>query len=534
MLIRELITKLGFNVDDKGLKQYDSKIDKVKSSILSINTLLASAAVVGFGALVKSSVAYGSELLKSSQITGIAVDALEDLRFAAAMADVSQGTLGSALNIFSSKLEEAKTGSEEAIESFKKIGIDPKQIHSAEQGLDLIGKRLAKLPDGYKKIALAREVFGRSGAELIPIFNDENKEIEKFGKYLRTYGPKDLKKFTQDVDDLGDTFDTLLIVSTRIKNQFVGGLTPSLTRLAESFLKLTASLGLAGNSFVDLAAKALSYVFDGLAFSIEKISEGINFLTKNIRFLFSNKTLTPAILILGTLVSMGLWLPKLVAGFKLLGAAIAFALSMSGIGLAIAGLGAVLVIIDDIRAFFNGELSVTKTILNYSKLWAYLFREMFDRGTQKFGELWEWIKQTSANSIDWIVEYFGNKLNEIKGFFTDILPEMPPTVYDAIDAVKKSREKLGDVSSNAAKINQAFPSFSVPVQSQLASAGGSVSSTSSNNVNLNQSISVQVDASGINSSPEKLGEEIKRQIAMQTEREYREAFSTLQGLEARV
>jgi len=175
MIVKELITKIGFDVDAKELKTLDSGIETLAAGFVGLLGTIAAASAALYG-LVKSTADSVGQIKDLSESLGITTDKLQELMVYAGGAGVSNEELGQSLGLLNRNLVAAKDGSEETIKAFKKVGISATDLKNgtvkADQALEQISKNFDKLPEGPERSALAMQLFGRSGARLIPMLND--------------------------------------------------------------------------------------------------------------------------------------------------------------------------------------------------------------------------------------------------------------------------------------------------------------------------------------------------------------------------
>jgi hypothetical protein len=175
--VRELFTVWGFDIDMKPLERLDQGIATTKESIKAIAlTALASGASV-FG-LVKTTADAGNEALKTAQKIGLTVEAFQELRFASRLGtEEFQGVM----TIFNRRIYEGGQGSKEALKPFTQLGLRIRDnnghLRNAGDLLTTVSDRFKSMPDGPKKTALAVELFGRAGANIIPMLNKGSEGI---------------------------------------------------------------------------------------------------------------------------------------------------------------------------------------------------------------------------------------------------------------------------------------------------------------------------------------------------------------------
>ena len=216
---------------------------QVKNAALSFNNLKG--AVAGFGAaiagsaivgglalVVKKSIDAGDQLFNLQAKTGIAANALIGLGNAAKLADVDQATLGKGLTKLSVNLVKAAEGNEDLARKFQALGVNVKdangQVVPADKALKQIADRFADMPDGAQKAAAAVALFGKSGADLIPLLNEGAASMEKF-----TY--KVSEDFAARSDLFNDTLTEFGIKTQGFGLELTNALLPALQSILEVF-----------------------------------------------------------------------------------------------------------------------------------------------------------------------------------------------------------------------------------------------------------------------------------------------------------
>lgn len=177
---------------------------------------------------------------KLAQQTGVSVQALTELDYAASLSDVSTDELGGALVRLSSKMGDVAQGSSEAKDVFDSLGVKVKEtdgtLRSSEEVLKDIAQRFSEFRDGSTKSAFATEIFGRAGAKLIPLLNQGRAGLAEMADEARAAGVV----FDQDAARKAETFnDNLTKIGKTIdglKLQAFGSLVESLGDVSTAFL----------------------------------------------------------------------------------------------------------------------------------------------------------------------------------------------------------------------------------------------------------------------------------------------------------
>ena len=206
-------TAAGFASAEAGLQRLTGQFVSLTNPIAAAGVAMsvASAAIV---ASVKSAIDTGDQFNKLSQKTGIAVEALSGLAYAATLSDVSIESLATGIKKLSVNMNEAAVStSGKAAEAFKALGVSVKDASGSLRGSDDvladIADRFASMKDGAGKTALAVAMFGKAGADLIPFLNQGGKgiadltaEAEKLGLVMTGKTAKAAEEFNDNIKKL--------------------------------------------------------------------------------------------------------------------------------------------------------------------------------------------------------------------------------------------------------------------------------------------------------------------------------------------
>ena len=125
-----------------------------------------------------------------SKRTGISTQTLQGYGLAAGQSGVSAETMGKSLQKLSLIQEKANNKNESAIQAFKAIGLSMKDLAglSPEQTFEAVTDAIAQLPTVAKQSAAAIALFGKSGGELLPIFQEGTGYLAKMRKEAEQLG----------------------------------------------------------------------------------------------------------------------------------------------------------------------------------------------------------------------------------------------------------------------------------------------------------------------------------------------------------
>src|SRR5574340_581783 len=179
--------------------------------------LVSAGAVAAGGALfglAKATANYGDELLELSDKTGMSVEDLSLLKYAAERGETSLEGLANGVKFMQKALVEAQTGNEKAAASFRALGLDLEQIVQlpVKERLLLMADALKGVEDPALGSILALDVFGKSGADLLPLMMKGSEGIremmtrgDELGLKMSTETAKQADEFNDSLRDLWDS-----------------------------------------------------------------------------------------------------------------------------------------------------------------------------------------------------------------------------------------------------------------------------------------------------------------------------------------
>jgi hypothetical protein len=193
------------------LKRVAARFKAIGAAITSIGikTLAAGGTLTApFIAATKIFADMGDEINKASQRTGIAVEELSALKYAADQSGSSLGDLEVSLKKMSVLITNAREGQKQAIETLSKLGLtfDDLKDRTPDVQFKVIADNLAKVSDATTKASLAIDVFGKSGTQLLPLLADGEKGLQALEDRARDLG----LTFSQEDADAATKFGDIL------------------------------------------------------------------------------------------------------------------------------------------------------------------------------------------------------------------------------------------------------------------------------------------------------------------------------------
>jgi hypothetical protein len=154
--------------------------------------LVGGLATVQLGKQIKDAIDYADALGKAAQVAGVTANELGGLQMAAELGGVSAEGMNTAVKKLSSAMFDAAAGTEKQAQLFAALGVQiadaTGKMLPASEVMKQIADKFMGMEDGAAKTALAIDLFGKSGADMIPMLNQGSaalaEQIEFFTKYV--------------------------------------------------------------------------------------------------------------------------------------------------------------------------------------------------------------------------------------------------------------------------------------------------------------------------------------------------------------
>lgn len=238
----EVLEKVKKNVDTLekttgGLRDRFQSLSQTFSSMGKSFSIAGGVLTGAMTLMVRSVVSYEEQLDKLNKTTGITVEKLSLLGYTAEQEHASVEALAMGLKFLQQSMVQAEQGSKLDADAFQYLGISLRnaqgELKPTDELLLEIADRFAGLQDESTKTAIAMQIFGRSGYELIPYLNQGRESIEAQMQQAKELG----LVYSTDMVDAGKAFgDTLTALQASLKRlqaEFVSGIIPVLEPLIQ-------------------------------------------------------------------------------------------------------------------------------------------------------------------------------------------------------------------------------------------------------------------------------------------------------------
>jgi hypothetical protein len=225
-------------------------------SLVSV-TQNAAAGLIGMASAAAESI---DTLSKLAQRSGMAYEEIAGLQYAGDLAGVGIDAIGNALAKADKVFVAAANGSKSATEAFSKIGISFDQLNgktSAER-FQLISDALAGMPDTAERTAAAIGLFGKSGAGLLPLFQEGAAGLQAMQAEAKKFGLGLTDLQGKNVEGMNDSFTRAENAIKGVVTQVVANLAPGVEKVVNMFANFVRD-----SDGVNLGAKIADGLYQG-------------------------------------------------------------------------------------------------------------------------------------------------------------------------------------------------------------------------------------------------------------------------------
>jgi hypothetical protein len=271
-VIGALRVDLGLNSAEfqTGLKKASAGLGNfAKAAGIGLAAVATAAAAAGtaLGYAVKGAIDNADKMGEMAQSVGVSVEALTRLGYAAQMSGSSTDTLGTALRKLSQNMLTVAQGSAGPVATaFNALGISVQNangtLRSSDEVLIQVAEKFAQFEDGATKTALAVQLFGRSGAELIPFLNQGAAGIGALTAEADRLGVTISGNTANAAGQFNDTLDRLSATFQGVINKIMAGALPALNNLGNKLSDpgFAASAQTIGTAIVNAMAAAVDAI----------------------------------------------------------------------------------------------------------------------------------------------------------------------------------------------------------------------------------------------------------------------------------
>jgi hypothetical protein len=248
---------------NKRLEKFDKSASISAKNIAAGVAAAVSGAVVAFAAMSKSAIDAADDLSKMAQSTGVSTETLSQLKYAADLSGTSMEGLNTSLRKLQKAQADAARGSDTAQKAFDALGVSATNadgsLKSTDELLLDVADRFSQMEDGAAKAALAQELFGKSGADLIPFLNQGRAGIKALTDEADRFGLTVSTKAGKAAEEFNDNLSRAQAVFNGLANQAAEQLLPTFAAITTNFIESAKAGGA-----LEAAVKGLAVILKTL------------------------------------------------------------------------------------------------------------------------------------------------------------------------------------------------------------------------------------------------------------------------------
>lgn len=498
MIVAEFAAALGLNIDETSFSRGDRLMGGLKRAV---TFFLGVEAVRGLRNMVQGVADVGDAAAKTARKVGISAEAFQEYSYASKLAGADGEQFKIGLEHLARALDELRISTAGPVaQSFRDLGIsldDPAvKAHDLDAILLKLADKFQKMPDDGRKTAIAMNLLGRSGAELIPLLDQGADGIQKAREEARKLGIVMSGKTAHAMEEFNDQQTRVKAAFEGIKVQIVTALLPALKQLVDKTLEWVKSHHEVISSALKAGIAVLIIAFKVLAVAVQGAAAIFDFFSQH-------ADLAQAVLIaLGAVIT-------------------AFAIQAA---------------IDWLIAFWPVPLIILAIIGTIG--WVKLLWSLIKKGAHYVAEAWRYLKDKVVDFAEYV---FGLQLmiweklkgvgEAIKKAFGDAWDWVKKKFDDTVDYISNSwlgklakfsfKYSIGGVVYDALKNKNSAPGMTAP------SVAGGAANPSSFSVSIG-TLSTQVNAS-TNADPQAIADASSAATKKQIDEAIRHAKQTLTG-----
>ncbi len=269
-----LDVSLGLNAAEytRGLGKATQDAEKFNQNLLKTarqtgEALAAFFSVRAFAGLIQGSIDAADKLNDLSKATGINVEQLGGIGFAAKQSGSDLEGAAQSFGKLNLKIAEAARGEKDASDAFKKLGISVKDAAGNVKTADVIFSEIAtkfeQYADGPEKAALSNAFFGKSYQQMAPLLADGGKALQENIAFFQKYSHVTADS-AKAADEFNDTIGKLGVVVQGFVTQLTNALLPGLQVVADSLLSTAEN--------TDLVTRASDAAREAFGFFAERVA----------------------------------------------------------------------------------------------------------------------------------------------------------------------------------------------------------------------------------------------------------------------
>jgi len=268
----------GINAGVVELQKLGYQAKKTSSDVSVLKNLAIGQALISgirstaqqFTSFIKSAASSAAAVDDLSKRTGISTQTLQGYGLAASQSGVSTELMGKSLQKLTVIQGKAQNGNKAAKDAFSAIGLSMQDLAglSPEKTFEAVADAISQLPTVAQQSAAAVALFGKSGAELVPIFQEGTGYLAKMRREAEELGIVLSKEQMSGLAGLDDMIAKVTMAFGGLAQRIVAELVPQLLTAGDQMLTFVKTLDITAvtaalAAAIDIAVASFE-IFTGL------------------------------------------------------------------------------------------------------------------------------------------------------------------------------------------------------------------------------------------------------------------------------
>jgi hypothetical protein len=241
VVLREIVARLGLEVDESAFEKAEHGIHSLKGAFAAVGAVLG-AVKAALVAVTVETIESANQARVAGERLGMTAQSYQELGYAADQAEVSHDALAHSMLILSRNADAAQHGSTEMQAHFARLGITLTDGHgklkTSTQLLEEASDKFKDIKNPTEKAALAMQIFGRGGAEIIPLLNKGGEALREYREEANELGIVMSEDFIEKSERFHEGMTKLKGFGTGLRNAIAATFVDGLVKKVDTLNKI--------------------------------------------------------------------------------------------------------------------------------------------------------------------------------------------------------------------------------------------------------------------------------------------------------
>lgn len=268
----------GINGGTAAIKGFAHQVEEVTGSVGKVGAALAEAfAVEKIVEFVSRMAELGEQTERMARILGVSTTDVQQLGFMAKSTGGDAEGLALAMERLQVNLMKAQAGTGPAAQGLEALGLKAKDLIGLPlpEQMDRIADKLSHFADGGNKTAIAMELLGRAGAQMIPLLDEGSAGMEHMRNKALDAGAIIAGPTVKALDEMQKDLVTVRAAATGLAASLVGAMAPAFDSVITGITDMISGMNalITGGGLWESAVEDLRLVVS--QFALEMLRLGV-------------------------------------------------------------------------------------------------------------------------------------------------------------------------------------------------------------------------------------------------------------------